>query len=503
MMAPTADLSPPSAPVPATPDAGIGAAVWVGALTVLALALRLVGVGHESIWYDEAASLYFASFPAWDIFTFAGQAADGGNPMGYYLLLHFWQQLFGSSIEAARAFSAVTGALAVPAAWALARAAGMSRRAGLLGCLLIAVSPPLVYLGQEARTFALFGTVAVLALTASARIQAGAGLGAWVGFGLSGAVLVHLHYYAFFVLFVLGLDLLLWAWPRGWREVARLVVTSACVAAAFAPWLGVFLWQLRSGASRSTHSWWQHLALMPTYSLAGRTLVWKEGIGWLIGVNALALALVFVPAAWLLVRARNWPRPALALALGLPVVVGLVSLKMPMVHSHYLSVAFPAVLVLLGCALDAGLQQRSWLVALVVVGLVSLLAPSLARVYLVQHKTDWRGLAAVASSNPGLPIYCFEDLARDPLAYYLPERNYRQITVPFGTDGSGWQDGAKVPLLSETESFWFVLYATAPLTQEEVPGIRAWLKRHFNVEAEYESATGPAPTVLFRCRPRQ
>src|SRR5207244_10676342 len=72
------------------------------------------------------------------------------------LLLRAWQDLLGSrSIETARALSGVLGVLAVPAVWWLARVSGVPRRAAWLACALVAVSPPLVYLGQEARVFAL------------------------------------------------------------------------------------------------------------------------------------------------------------------------------------------------------------------------------------------------------------------------------------------------------------------------------------------------------------
>src|SRR5438552_12639681 len=136
------------------PDASPNAArppdyLAVAALTCLGLALRLAGLGHESIWYDEAFSLKLAAASVRAICSVG--TADPGNPAGYFLLLKGWLALFGATIENARALSAVAGALSVPAAWLLARACRLPRSAGLLGALLVAVSPPLVYLGQEAR----------------------------------------------------------------------------------------------------------------------------------------------------------------------------------------------------------------------------------------------------------------------------------------------------------------------------------------------------------------
>jgi hypothetical protein len=281
-----------------------------------------------------------------------------------------------------------------------------------------------------------------------------------------------------------------------------LALTAAFVAAAFAPWLPVLLWQMKVlGAARSAETWWLHLFALPTYAIAGRTLVWKEhGQGLLATINMLSVVCIFLPALWLLSRSRARPRPALALLLGLPLLVGLVALKVPMVHSHYLSVAFPAILVLLGCALDIGLERRSWLVWLITVALIGMMAPSLVRVYALPHKTDWRALAAtVHEQRPELPVYCYEDLGAAPLGYYLPDLKYHKIVPP--KEGP-WFSDAVNQMDAEGDRFWFVFYATAPRTLGEEAEVRHWLHVRYQVELEQRSASGPAPTVLFRCRPR-
>src|SRR5947209_4886658 len=108
----------PQSPITRLPRADLGVVLGT---TALALVLRLVGRGHESIWYDEAFSLAMAKAGYHDLIT--GQVADPGNPFGYFFLLRAWLGLFGSaSIETARALSGVAGALAVPAVWMLARA---------------------------------------------------------------------------------------------------------------------------------------------------------------------------------------------------------------------------------------------------------------------------------------------------------------------------------------------------------------------------------------------
>jgi uncharacterized membrane protein len=88
------------------------------AATVAAALLRFAALGHESLWLDEAYSLDMARAGYLDLLS--GRVYDPDNPTGYFLLLRAWLNLFGStSIETARALSALAGTLAVPAVWLL------------------------------------------------------------------------------------------------------------------------------------------------------------------------------------------------------------------------------------------------------------------------------------------------------------------------------------------------------------------------------------------------
>jgi uncharacterized membrane protein len=489
-----------SAPRPTPEPVTRGDVLFVLAATAAGALFRFAALGHESIWLDEAYSLDIARAGYLDLLT--GRVYDPGNPAGYFLLLRGWLDLFGStSIETARALSALAGTLAVPAVWLLAHALAVPRRAAWLACGLVALSPPLVYLSQEARAFALLATAATLAAAAAARVERDSHPLAWAGFVAAGVVMIHLHYYGFFVLAVLGLDLLVWACRRGRREVLRLALASAAVALGFAPYLPTFVQQLGAGAARSKETWWQHLALLPSFSVVGRTLVWKEsGLVPVAACAALVVAAVFVPLAWLLPRARPWPRLAAVLALGLPALVGLVALKVPMVHTHYLSVVFPALLLLVACALDAGLRAHArlalWVLA---VALAVLMPAALARLYLVPHKTDWRAVAAaVERQGGGLPVYFYEDLGAGPFAYYLPGPPRHELEGPCGAGGAGWaRAGYLDRFRAERDGFWLVYYPASYGSLAEEGAVRELLRRECAVEQE---AAFP-PLRLFLCRP--
>ena len=127
---------------------------WAGAallgLLALSALLRTRALG-ASLWIDEGISAGIASHPAGEI---PGLLRQDGSPPAYYLLLHAWTELAGTSEAALRAPSLVFALLTVPAAlwagWSL-----FGRKAGWICAAAAAVLPFLTEYAQEARMYAL------------------------------------------------------------------------------------------------------------------------------------------------------------------------------------------------------------------------------------------------------------------------------------------------------------------------------------------------------------
>ena len=106
-------------------------------ILLLAFGLRIYRLGAQSLWYDETVSVHLAnkSIPALIAHT-------GGDihPPGYYLLLHAWTRLAGSSEFVVVFPSLFFGLLLVALAYQLATKV-FGPGPGLLAALLVAVSP--------------------------------------------------------------------------------------------------------------------------------------------------------------------------------------------------------------------------------------------------------------------------------------------------------------------------------------------------------------------------
>jgi uncharacterized membrane protein len=166
--------------------------VALGFITILCAGLRIYHLGAASLWSDEIFSRYYA-----DLFGLHYVITDGlskeTNPPTYYLLLHAWIALWGSSEAALRSLSVLACTLCVPAIYLLGRElAGGSL--GLVGALLFALCPTSLYFAQETRVYAILMLAGVVLLWATAMfLRDPRSLTAAVFYALFGILCLYLH----------------------------------------------------------------------------------------------------------------------------------------------------------------------------------------------------------------------------------------------------------------------------------------------------------------------
>ncbi|MFJ8044521.1 glycosyltransferase family 39 protein [Kitasatospora sp. NPDC096147] len=159
---------------------------------LLTLAVGLLGISTPELWRDELAT-WSATSRNWpELFGMLGRvdASHGA----YYLLMHVWSGLFGSSVPALRLPSALAMAGAAAFAALTARRVYGSGTAGLAAGLLLATVPTVSRYAQEARSYALV-TCAVAAgswLLLRALDRPTVGHWAWYGLAVAAGGVLHL-----------------------------------------------------------------------------------------------------------------------------------------------------------------------------------------------------------------------------------------------------------------------------------------------------------------------
>ena len=215
------------------------------AVLLLAFALRLYRLDHQSLWNDEGNSARLSERAISLIIE--GTAADVHPPF-YYLLLAGSRQLIGASEFALRFVSVTAGLLTVAVTIALAKQLANQRVASIAG-LFIAISPPLIYYSQEARMYSLLGLCATLSTFLLIRWwHTPTRWGLLVGYTLCATAGLYTHYSFPAILLAHNIVIALWL-LIGYKTEAQqtlirfgrwcgLMITTLIL---YSPWLPIFL----------------------------------------------------------------------------------------------------------------------------------------------------------------------------------------------------------------------------------------------------------------------
>ncbi|HEY5335992.1 MAG TPA: glycosyltransferase family 39 protein [Mycobacteriales bacterium] len=221
-----------------------------GVVVVLVAAVVLRFWARSPLWLDESQSVAIARLPLFrghGTTLWTGLRQDGSPPL-YYLLLHGWIGLFGTSDGAVRALSGVLSLLSFPLLWRLARHLG-SRRAATASVLFFAVSPFAVRFATETRMYSLLVLLALIGGLALLRIiEKGPAPGAVVSLAVTSAALALTHYWSFYLLVTVGMGLLVASVHAGTavRRRCRWALESLLSGGIlFIPWLPNFAYQLK------------------------------------------------------------------------------------------------------------------------------------------------------------------------------------------------------------------------------------------------------------------
>ena len=401
----------------------------------LAAVLRFVQLGHDSIWVDEAFSARVSNLGLTDLIRTA--TADDTNPPVYYVLLHFWVDVFGDSAAALRSLSAVVGVLLVFVVFKLGERLS-STGAGLIAALLAAVSEFLVHYSQEARVYSLLALLSASSYYFLLVLLDG--LRPWpiAGYVLTTTALLYAHTYGLFVLAAqaafFGLALL---GRRDWirmRDPERLgMVLGAPLVLAF-PWLAVFAGHVSDeveGTSGAKLSW---LAAPTARDLPG-TLSGYAGSRWGLALALVALAL----AAGVALRDRGARAVAGRLAgdrrIGLLVLWAIIPIAAPFVLSlvvtpiyqfKYTIPSAVACYLLLALALES-LAPRFALAAGALVAAAFLVMT--VRYYGDYQTEQWRQATAYVSAHakPGDVLVFDSSVGKEAFDYYWGRSDVHEV----------------------------------------------------------------------------
>jgi hypothetical protein len=268
----------------ARPELAVGLAVV--ALTVVGAVIRLV-VASQPLFADELSTYWISAthglHGVMSLMYGTGAIKHAEITPPLYFVAAWASMQLGHSFELLRLPSLIAGILTIPLVFALGlRTVG--RRAALVACAIVALSPFMIYYSTEARAYAvmmLLASGSTLSLLAAIDTRRGRW---WVLYGLCTAGVVYSHYTGIFVLAAQ----LVWALVVH-RDVRRPVILANLGAAVLvAPWLPGLINDYRSPTTKI-------LSLLSPFNLSA---VWTDLGHWALGYPYAKLASLTQLPGW-------------------------------------------------------------------------------------------------------------------------------------------------------------------------------------------------------------
>lgn len=406
----------------------------IGAVAAAGISLT-IGL-FQSVWFDEAYSIFLAKQPVAELIRLT--SIDGHPPL-FYLLLKGWAGLFGWSELALRSLSALMLAGSIVVAGLLVKRL-FGARAALMTLPLLIVSPFMLRYGFEIRMYALASLIGIAATyvlvvarqTTDNRRQ-------WLLYGAY-AVLVALGVYTLYytaLLWIAHLIWLIWVSVKERQSLLKSRWPAAFAASVilFIPWLPTFISQLGNGALSPvvrTLTLEQLLGIV-TFNFLYQPM-WQPGvIGSFLTVCVIILVSYFAIKAFK--RATQPEREHLVL-LGMFVLVPvvllmIVSLAKPMFIERYLAHVIIGGLLFIGVCVALTITKKSskltWLAAGALVAIM--IGGTVHLMQIGNYNFQRSQLPSTKSAAEVVAQTCSDDsliVAKDPyvaieLLYYLPQ----------------------------------------------------------------------------------
>jgi hypothetical protein len=412
--------------------------VALPALVLLAYAHVVILLDAKAFWWDESLSLQRAEQPLPDLLRGVLWIRDGysslltidQHPFFSFLLQGALIRAAGESEFVVRYGAAMGATLLVPGLWVLAR--WLVRRevappaTPWLAALLGAISPFMLWYGQEARPYALWAALAVLTTYLALRATENSRLDPRFAGGFVAVEFIFLttHYYAVLLLPVHALILFGWLARRNLVR-ALVAATVLLVVGSAAGAYGAYTIFAQGGGQNFASISLGMLVpdLLNAFSLGlsvDLARVWW--IDWVFGALALAAA-IWGLRSRRAAAAGGWVLPAFLLV---PIAILLVlnEFRPLYMNARHLSLLVGAFILLSAGGLALLWRWQRWAGGLVTLALVAAIAYSTINYYTLEEyaKDDYRSFGSYLSTRimPGDAVLYYPPSSWRIFEYYIP-----------------------------------------------------------------------------------
>lgn len=402
-----------------------------------------------SLWGDEAWAATLAIKPIFQIIQIV--ARDTSPPL-YYLLLHYWMNIFGTSEIAIRSLSFLFFLATVLGVYLIGKLL-WDKKTGILAALL-AFSNPFLYLyAFEGRMYSLLVLTSTLSVYFFLKKNK-------LGFILTTTAALYTHHFSLFVVFFEGLWTLRENWGNSFKKILKNFSGFFLIALLYLPWFYPLYYQTSLVGS----GFWLGKPTFKTLGeVIGKFLV-GEGEG---NLEKIAFGVIIIT---LVLRRWQEELEKSIFLLGwffTPLVLTFIISQFfqPIFFDRYMLMAIPASSVLL-------VSSRRKPSFILIFTIISLLVAINYHYFLNPTKRPFRELANfVKQEAADLPLINYNAAAHhlwESKYYGLSAPIYAPQPLPFYTGTALMESQDTISQLPETEEIGVI--TSAPPEEVEIPG---------------------------------
>lgn len=413
---------------------------------------------NASLWGDEGWAATLAVKPYLQIIKIV--ARDTSPPL-YYLCLHTWMKIFGTSEVSIRALSFLFFLGTVLTVYFIGKHL-WDKKTGLLTAVLTFFNPFLFKYAFEGRMYALLAFTSTLSVCFFLKKHR------W-GFILAAAAALYSHHFSFFILAWLGLWRLRELWGRPIKKIIIGFSDFFIIGLFYLPWLYPLYYQ----TSLVQSGFWLG---RPTFKVlvetVGKFLI-GEGKETARQIAFGGIVLTLILRKWL----KDKEKSAFLLGWFLsPLVITylLSQVMQPIFFDRYLLAAIPAA-----CLLVASLIRKISLIPLT----VALICLAVLNWHYFTHpaKRPFRELAKyIKEEAPGLTLINHNAAAHhlwESKYYGLKAPIYSPEPLPFYTGTALMEKEDVIDTLPKTEEIGLI--TSAPVEEVQIPGYDKIREKYF------------------------
>ena len=459
---------------------------------LLGTCLRFNQSGAIPLRADEAANFYLALKPP-EAIIHPLVTSDPHLPF-FYILLHYWMIVAGSSELSLRFLTIFSSILLVPLVYVFGRRLFPRSNIPLIGAFFTAINPYSIWDSQDAYMYAMLTATGLASFVAFARVLCpNASRLAWATYVVVTTLALYEHYLAGLILIAQGVE---WLWLTATRTIGPRtslgwLAAQIAIAALFAPWL-VLAFPLITGL---TGPIWQPVSLIEllSRSFIAFSLGRVTGLGMpamvdpLTGILGAAPFFVLLLLGMLLPRRSSkddlYERALLTIYLWIPLLAfyAFTLVRFPVYDERYVLFLIPPFSLLLARGLVV-LQQRTKPIgiavfALLIVALLS--AHSLFNYWYVPayaKSSDWPGLVRQLNTEYRAGDVLIQNYPDSALPYYLHD-SVPSVLVPGKSPAQMSSVASRMgQLTTEYDRIWFQRAAGNAWDTEGL--VATWLGRH-------------------------